>query len=66
MKATERLTKLIDVKSIVTLALTFTFISIILAQLDIKDNVFQLFNTLISTVFGYYFGKKDSIENKGE
>ena len=64
MKAIERLTKLIDVKSIVTLALTFTFISIVLAQLDIKDNVFQLFNTLISTVFGYYFGKKDSIETK--
>jgi len=34
----------------------------VLAQLDIKDNVFQLFNTLISTVFGYYFGKKDSKE----
>ena len=49
MKPIERLTKLIDVKSIVTLALTFTFISIVLAQLDIKDNVFQLFNTLIST-----------------
>ena len=62
MKVTERLSKLIDVKSIVTLALTFTFISIVLEQLDIKDNVFQLFNTLISTVFGYYFGKKDSKE----
>ena len=62
MKPIERLTKLIDVESIVTLALTFTFISIVLAQLDIKDNVFQLFNTLISTVFGYYFGKKDSKE----
>ncbi|GEM_PF-1518240 len=64
MKVTERLSKLIDVKSIITLALTFTFISIVLAQLDIKDNVFQLFNTLISTVFGYYFGKKDSAETK--
>lgn len=55
----EKLTRLIDVKSIVTLVLTFTLISIILAQLDIKDNVFQLFNTLISSVFGYYFGRKD-------
>lgn len=64
MKINERIAKLIDVKSMVTLALTFTFISIVLAQLDIKDNVFQLFNTLISTVFGYYFGKKDTIENK--
>jgi len=64
MKVIEKLTKLIDVKSIVTLALTFTFISIVLAQLDIKDNVFQLFNTLISTVFGYYFGKKDTTEIK--
>lgn len=62
MKINERIAKLIDVKSMVTLALTFTFISIVLAQLDIKDNVFQLFNTLISTVFGYYFGKKDSKE----
>ena len=32
----EKLTKLINVKSIVTLVLTFTFISIVLAQLEIK------------------------------
>lgn len=56
----ERIAKLIDVKSIVTITLVVTLVTIILAQLDIKDNIFQLFSSAVMLVLGFFFGKKDS------
>lgn len=56
----ERLSKLIDVKSIVTITLVVTLVIIILAQLNIKDNIFQLFSSAVMLVLGFFFGKKDS------
>lgn len=56
----ERLAKLIDVKSIVTITLVVTLVAIILAQLDIKDNIFQLFSSAVMLVLGFFFGKKDT------
>ena len=56
----ERLAKLIDVKSIVTITLVVTLVTIILAQLDIKDNIFQLFSSAVMLVLGFFFGKKDT------
>ena len=55
----ERLAKLIDVKSIVTITLVVTLVTIILAQLEIKDNIFQLFSSAVMLVLGFFFGKKD-------
>lgn len=56
----ERLSKLIDVKSIVTITLVVTLVIIILAQLNIKDNIFQLFSSAVMLVLGFFFGKKDN------
>lgn len=56
----ERLSKLIDVKSIVTITLVITLVIIILAQLNIKDNIFQLFSSAVMLVLGFFFGKKDN------
>lgn len=60
MKISERVAKLIDVKSIVTITLVVTLVIIIIAQLDIKDNIFQLFSSAVMLVLGFFFGKKDS------
>lgn len=56
----ERIAKLIDVKSIVTITLVVTLVIIILARLDIQDNIFQLFSSAVMLVLGFFFGKKDS------
>lgn len=56
----EKLSKLIDVKSIVTITLVVTLVIIILAQLNIQDNIFQLFSSAVMLVLGFFFGKKDS------
>lgn len=56
----ERIAKLIDVKSIVTITLVVTLVIIILARLDIQDNIFQLFSSAVMLVLGFFFGKKDN------
>lgn len=56
----EKLSKLIDVKSIVTITLVITLVIIILAQLNIQDNIFQLFSSAVMLVLGFFFGKKDA------
>lgn len=59
MKISERIAKLIDVKSIITISLVVTLVAIILSQLPIADNIFQLFSSAVMLVLGFYFGKKD-------
>ena len=60
MKISERIAKLIDVKSIITISLVITLVVIILSQLPIADNIFQLFSSSVMLVLGFYFGKKDA------
>lgn len=56
----EKIAKLIDVKSIVTITLVVTLVIIIIARLDIQDNIFQLFSSAVMLVLGFFFGKKDN------
>ena len=58
MKIRERIAKLIDVKTLVTFALTgaFTFLSV---HGDVKPDIFV---TIYTTVIGFYFGTQ---ANKG-
>lgn len=60
----ERLAKLIDMKSIVTISLTYTLIIVMLTQLQVDKDVFALFNNSFMLCLGFFFGKRDSIENK--
>lgn len=60
----DKLAKLIDVKSIVTITLVATLVILILAQINIKDNIFQLFSSAVMLVLGFFFGKKDVQNDK--
>ncbi len=56
----KELKKLIDVKSIVTLALVFTLVTIVLLNVTLDENVFLLFSNVVTMVFTYFFTKKSS------
>jgi len=58
----EKLAKLIDVKSIITLALTGVF-----AYLSISGTMPEPFGTIYTTIIAFYFGTQaQKIANKGE
>ncbi len=56
----EKIAKLIDVKSIVTLALVFTLVSIVLSGRKIDEKVFLLFSNCTTMIVTYFFTKKSS------
>lgn len=58
----EKLAKLIDLKSIITLAMTFTLIYILVGPVEVNEIVFALFNTSYGVVLGFYFAKKKEPE----
>ena len=54
----KELKKLIDVKSIVTLALVFSLVAIVLLNRTLDENVFLLFSNVVTMVITYFFTKK--------
>ena len=56
----EKIAKLIDVKSIVTLSLTATFVA-----LSIRGGVPTEFITIYTTIIGFYFGTQDNKSQNG-
>ena len=60
MKLRERIAKLIDVKTIVTFALTGTFIYLAV----IKEIEPQIFMTIYTMVIGFYFGTQHEKNNR--
>jgi len=54
----ERFAKLIDVKSIVTLALIFTLVYVVLGERQIDEKVFLLFSNATTMIITYFFTKK--------
>lgn len=57
-KLVEKVTKLIDVKSIVTLLLTVLFIILALKQIIDGNAVLTIYSTVIAFYFGTQVGKK--------
>ena len=54
-----KLAKLIDLKSIITLILVITLVTLVVANLNIKDEAIKtLFVSVTSSCFTYYFTKK--------
>lgn len=52
----EKLTKLIDVKSIVTFAVTGAFVYLaVIGKVDVKD-----FIAIVMLIYGFYFGAKSA------
>lgn len=59
----EKIAKLIDLKSIVTLSLVITLEILILKGIKLEDPMFLLFSNITTSVITFYFAKKD---DKGE
>ena len=58
----KKLAKLIDVKSIVTLALTATFIVLCLKGVVGAEQFMSIFTVIISFYFGTQYGKREKEE----
>lgn len=61
----EKFTKLIDVKSIVTLLMTMALVVLMFTNVDINKELLMLFSTSYGAVITYFFTKKkENKENK--
>ena len=56
----ERFSKLVDVKSIVTLALVATLVYVVISNKAIDEKVFLLFSNATTMIITYFFTKKKS------
>jgi hypothetical protein len=60
----DKLKNLINVKSIVTLALVFTLVLIVLTGKKIDSDIFLLFSNSTTMIVTYFFTRKSTDENK--
>ena len=60
----ERFSKLIDVKSIVTLTMTLAMVLMLTGVFKPTTEVFGLFSTAYGAVITYFFTKKDKSEGE--
>ena len=58
-KFIDRLIKLVDVKSLITIGLVTTLIVIVAKDVPVEEKVFNLFSNLVTMVLTYFFTKKD-------
>jgi hypothetical protein len=58
----EKITKLIDLKSIVTLMLVTTLVYVVISGRPIDEKVFLLFSNIVTAVVTYFFAKKKEVE----
>lgn len=54
----EKLAKLIDVKSLVTLSLVATLVFVVVSSRTIDEKVFLLFSNCTTMIITYFFTKK--------
>ena len=63
----EKIAKLIDVKSIVTLLMTIALVVLMFVNIDINKELLMLFSTSYGAVITYFFTKKkENKENEEE
>lgn len=60
----QKFAKLIDVKSIVTLVMTFAMVLMLTGIFKPTTEVFGLFSTVYGAVITYFFTRKDKSEGK--
>lgn len=58
----EKIAKLIDVKSIVTLALVATLVYVVISGKALDNEVFLLFSNVVTMIITYFFTKKKDPE----
>ena len=57
-----KIAKLIDVKSIVTLALVGTLVYVVISGKPLDEKVFLLFSNVVTMIITYFFTKKKDPE----
>lgn len=57
----DRLAKLIDVKSIVTISLISTLVFVVVSGRDLNNDTFLLFSNVVTMVVTYFFTKKEKV-----
>lgn len=60
----EKLAKLIDLKSIITLTLVVTLEILIIRGAELNSDLFLLFSNIITMVITYFFTKKSNKEGE--
>lgn len=58
----ERIAKLIDLKSIVTLLMNIAMVILLFVDLEIDREILMIFSTAYGSVMAYYFSRKDNVE----
>lgn len=58
-KIVDKIAKLIDLKSIVTISLIITLEYLIIKGAKLEDQMFLLFSNITTMVITFYFAKKD-------
>lgn len=61
-KIVDKIAKLIDLKSIVTISLIITLEYLIIKGAKLEDQMFLLFSNITTMVITFYFAKKDNKE----
>lgn len=61
-KIVDKIAKLIDLKSIVTISLIITLEYLIVKGVKLEDQMFLLFSNITTMVVTFYFAKKDKNE----
>lgn len=61
----KQLLKLLDVKSLVTLAMTGAMIALLFAPVDVNHDAVTLFCTAYGAIITYFFTKKTEGKNDG-
>lgn len=61
-KIVDKIAKLIDLKSIVTISLIITLEFLIIKGVKLEDQMFLLFSNITTMVITFYFAKKDKNE----
>lgn len=54
----DKFAKLIDVKSIITIGLVATLITVVVSGINIEEKAFNLFSNVVTMVITYFFTKK--------
>ena len=60
----KKFAKLIDLKSIITLAMTGTMIALLFYSREINKELLMLFSTTYGSMMTYYYNKKGSDNNE--
>ena len=58
----EKIAKLIDVKSIVTITMTFAMIGLLFIEKEIPQEILVIFSTAYGSIITYFFTKKPKEE----